>query len=256
MPAYHAGSRICNTVQRIPAGIANTMIVVDDASRDDTFALACTLPVRAYRNERNLGYGGNMKVCLTKGLETDGDLFIELHADGQYDPAVIPEALRALKPTDGVVLGSRFIESRKALDSGMPLVKFIANRALSALANWALGTHLSEFHSGFRVYTRHFLEQANFRANSDDHLFSFETLLQALFNGFTISEVPVTCRYEPGVTHVKFKKSTKYSFEMLWAIVRYYRARSGKPDPVFSAPTPLPHTVAEKHPLPTVVARH
>jgi glycosyltransferase involved in cell wall biosynthesis len=240
MPAYHAGERIINTFSRIPNEYQGDVIIVDDASRDDTFARAQTLPARVYRNEKNLGYGGNMKVCFAKGVATGGDVFVELHADGQYDPAVIREAVRALRPTDGIVLGSRFQEKGDALHHGMPVIKFIANRLLTAIANVTLGTRLTEFHSGFHVYTRKFLEQVNTRANSNDHLFSFEILLQALWAGFTIGEIPITCTYGEGVTQVKFRKGVKYAVEMLWAIVRYTLAKMGRRDPVFQSPRVFP----------------
>lgn len=234
MPAYHAGKQVINTFQRIPEEYRKDVIIVDDASTDDTFALASMLPARTYRNENNLGYGGNMKVCFDKGLQTKGDLFVELHADGQYDPGAIPRAMQALAPTDGIVLGSRFLRPSDALKHGMPLVKFVVNPLLTAAANMLLGTRLTEFHSGFHVYTRTFLEQVNYRANSDDHLFSFEILLQAMHAGFTISEIPIACSYGEGVTQMKVnRKSAKYVVGMFGAIGRYHRARAGRPDPSF-----------------------
>lgn len=243
MPAYHAGKRVINTFHRIPKEFSDNVIIVDDASKDDTFMHARTLPARAYRNERNRGYGGNMKVCLLKGLETPGDIFIELHADGQYDPSVIPDVLRALRPTDGMLLGSRLLQPGQALHHGMPFHKYVMNGVLTAIANWTLGTRLTEFHSGFRVYTRPYLERVNFLANSDDHLFSFETILQALYHGFTVTEIPVACTYEPGVQQMKIWKGMKYTVEMLWTLLRYHLAKAGSADPVFrQAEIPLTRT--------------
>lgn len=233
MPAYHAGKRIINACTRIPEEYAHDVLVSDDASADDTFACAQTLPVRASRNERNLGYGGNMKLLLQRGLETDGEVFIELHADGQYDPAVIPDVLHALKPTDGMLLGSRTLRGGEALRHGMPLHKYVMNWILTGVANAVLGTRLTEFHTGFRVYTRPYLERVNFLANSDDHLFSFETILQAVYSGFTVTEIPVVCTYEAGVRQMGLWKGVKYTVEMLWTLVRYALAKSGRPDPVF-----------------------
>jgi glycosyltransferase involved in cell wall biosynthesis len=234
MPAYRAGKHVVDTFQKIPRDIVDEVIIVDDASPDDTFALAQTLPARVYRNEHNLGYGGNMKICLQKGLDTKGEVFVELHADGQYDPKVIPQVLSALRASDGMLLGSRFLVSRHALHHGMPLLKYFMNKFLTAIANVALGTHLTEFQSGFRVYTRPFLERANFQANSNDHLFSFETILQALYGGFTVTEIPVVCTYGDDRTQMGIRKGVKYTVEMLWCLLRYWGAKAGRLDPVFT----------------------
>lgn len=235
IPAYRARERVIDTFNKIPPNLATEIIIVDDASPDNTYALASTLPAKVYKNEHNLGYGGNMKVCLAKGMASGGDIFVELHADGQYDPAIIPEILKKLKPTDGMLLGSRLMaESDQALTHGMPYLKYTVNKLLTGIANVSLGTHLTEFQSGFRVYTRQFLETIDFKANSNDHLFSFETILQALYNGFTITEIPVICTYEPGVTQMSIRKGIKYSTEMLWTLLRYRLAKAGRGDPVFN----------------------
>ena len=220
MPSYRAGKRVVDTYNRIPKDAVSEVIIVDDASPDDTFEYAKTLPAKVFRNEKNKGYGGNMKFLLQKGLETDGDIFIELHADGQYDPAVIPQAVAALRASDGMLLGSRVMTSKNALNNGMPFIKYIMNRILTMIANMALGSNLTEFHSGFRVYTRPFLEKVDVMKNSNDHLFSFETIVQALRNGFTVREIPVVCTYEPGVTQMNLKKGIKYTIEMLTALTR------------------------------------
>lgn len=233
MPAYRAGRRIVDTFQKIPQGLVEEIIIVDDASPDDTFEHAKTLPVPVFRNEKNHGYGGNMKILLGKGLETDADVFIELHADGQYDPGVIPEVLRALRESDGMLLGSRLMQSGRAREAGMSLLKYVVNIILTWIANVTLGTHLTEFQSGFRVYTRPFLERVNFQANSNDHLFSFETILQALYHGFTVTEIPVVCTYEPGVRQMDLRAGVKYTVEMLWTLARYHLAKAGRQDSVF-----------------------
>lgn len=240
MPAYRAGQRVVDTFQKIPRELVTDIIIIDDASPDDTFKLAQTLPARAYRNEHNLGYGGNMKVCLQKGLATDGDIFIELHADGQYDPRVIPQVLQALKPSDGMLLGSRLLVPEQALKHGMPPLKYVINKLLTTIANVSLQTQLTEFQSGFRVYTRPFLERINVQANSNDHLFSFQTILQALFAGFTITEIPVVCTYDADVTQMNLRKGIKYALEMLWTLARYWLAKMGRNDAVFPARQNIP----------------
>lgn len=235
MPAYKAGKRLLETFQKIPRKLVQEVIIVDDKSPDnnETFDLAKTLPARAYQNERNLGYGSNMKVMLKKALETDGDVFFELHADGQYSGQDLSRVLAALKPTDGMLLGSRLMESGMARKAGMSLLKYMVNIILTWIANVTLGTRLTEFQTGFRVYTRPFLERVSFEANSNDHLFSFETILQAIYHGFTITEIPVVCEYPPGITQMGLRKGIKYTTEMLWTLARYHLARAGRHDPVF-----------------------
>lgn len=228
MPSYRAGKRIVYTYKQIPLDVVDEVIIVDDASPDDTFEYAKTLPAQVFRNDTNKGYGGNMKICLQKGLEAQGDIFIELHADGQYSPAIIPVALAALAPTDGMLLGSRVMTSKNALQNGMPFIKYVMNKLLTMIANDVLGSRLTEFHSGFRVYTRQFLEKVNVFTNSDDHLFSFETIVQALQAGFTVREIPVICSYEPGVTQMNLKKGIKYTIEMLGMLARQILLTKGK----------------------------
>lgn len=242
MPAYRAGKRVVDTFQRIPQNLVSKVIISDDASPDDTFAQAKTLPDRqaglpvpVFQNEKNLGYGGNMKVLLQKGLETDGDVFVELHADGQYDPQEVARVLASLRPTDGMLLGSRLLRRGQAREAGMSLLKYVVNIVLTWIANITLGTQLTEFQSGFRVYTRPFLERVNFRANSNDHLFSFETILQALYCEFTVSEIPVVCVYEPGIREMGIRAGIKYTIEMFWTLARYHLARAGRRDPVFQS---------------------
>lgn len=228
MPSYRAGKLVVETYNRIPQTEVHEVIIADDASPDDTFEHAKTLPIRVYRNEKNLGYGGNMKNLLQMGLGAGGDIFIELHADGQYDPADIPRAVAALQPTDGMLLGSRVMTSQNALKNGMPFVKYIMNRLLTMIANVVLRSNLTEFHSGFRVYTRQLLETIDFKSDSNDHLFSFETIVQALRAGFTVREIPVVCTYEEGVTQMSLKKGIKYTVEMLGTLFKYASYKKDK----------------------------
>lgn len=234
MPAYKAGQRVVETFNKIPPGVADEVIIVDDCSPDNTYEHVRALPAMVLRNEKNLGYGGNMKQMLRLGLAAGGDIFVELHADGQYDPAVIPQVLAVLRPSDGMLLGSRLKERGQALQHGMSPLKYVVNVWLTSLANLVLGSQLTEFQSGFRVYTRPFLEVAAFEAASDDHLFSFETIEQALYHGFMVGEIPVVCRYGEGRTEMSLLKGAKYSIEMTWALVRFWLAKAGWPDHVFA----------------------
>src|SRR5688572_8245650 len=125
MPAYRAGQRVIDTFYKIPLNLVDEVIVVDDASPDDTYTYAKTLPAQVFRNEHNLGYGGNLKVCLQKGLAAGGDILVELHADGQYDPRVLPEVLQKLRATDGLLLGSRLMQKGQAVTHGMSQLKYV-----------------------------------------------------------------------------------------------------------------------------------
>ncbi len=221
MPAYNASKTIQESYRKLPKNNIHEVILVDDASTDNTYAVAKKLPILVYRNAINLGYGGNLKVCLAKALERNADIVIEYHPDNQYDPKDLPLFIdKAIQGYD-FALGSRFIHPKEALTNKMPLVKFIANRAMSFIDEFILGIELSEFHSGFRMYTRRMLESIPYKQNSDDYLFSFEVIVQAVFCGLTIAEVPISCKYHPYMHTANLKRSTIYALGTFTTLTQY-----------------------------------
>jgi glycosyltransferase involved in cell wall biosynthesis len=233
LPAYFAEHTVKNVYARIPRDCVDEIILVDDGSSDRTAEVAASLGVLTFRNERNLGYGGNVKVCLDRALERGAHIVIEVHPDDQYDPAAIPEALRMMAKGYDLVLGSRFMERGEARGHGMPRWKFVSNRVLSGLARVVLREPLTEFHTGFRLYHRRLLERVDYHSNANDYLFSFEIIAQARFIGARIAEVPVTCRYYQGVTQVGFRAGLRYAAGMVGVLARYVSARAGRPSATF-----------------------
>lgn len=233
MPAYFAGRTLLNVYKKIPKEYIDEIIVVDDASEDQIESVAQKLDIRFYRNERNLGYGGNLKICIQKALETGADILIELHPDDQYDPSAIPDALKKLDQGYDFVMGSRFLKWGSALKHAMPFWKYAINRLSTLPARLILGAKLTDFHSGFRVYRREFLERVAYQNNDNDYLFSFEIIAQAAYFNFRIGEVSVTCRYFPNATQINFAKSMKYGLGALRTLWTYLRGKMGIPHALF-----------------------
>lgn len=225
MPAHNAANTLESSYKRLPKQYIDEVILIDDASQDNTFEIAKKLNLTTFRNKINLGYGGNLKICLTKALERNADIIIEFHPDNQYDPKNLPLFLK--KATEGYdfALGSRFIHPKEALDRHMPLIKFIANRLLTFIDQFILGIELSEFHSGFRMYTRNLLENVPYLQNSDDYLFSFEIIVQAVFFRFKISEVQISCDYHPTMHTANLRKSTIYALGTFKTLLQYIKSR-------------------------------
>lgn len=243
MPAYNAAKTIRSSYQKIPKALVDEIILVDDASTDKTYQIAKKLPITVYRNAQNLGYGGNLKVCLSNALKRRADIVIEYHPDDQYDPKDLSLFIQKAKEGYDFALGSRFIFPKEAIAKKMPLIKFIANRAMSFIDELVLGIEMSEFHSGFRMYTRKLLERIPFRQNSDDYLFSFEIIVQTIYWGFRVAEVPVSCRYHPSMHTANLSRSTIYAlgtFKTLWQylVAKYFRFQRGPF--LFIKPAPCP----------------
>jgi len=221
MPAYNAESTLAISYSRIPKKYIDEVILVDDASTDNTFEIAKKLPIKAYRNEINLGYGGNLKVCLTKALENGADLIIEFHPDNQYGPENLPMFLEKAREGNDFALGSRFIHPKEALERKMPLTKFIANRGLTFIDQFVLGIELSEFHSGFRLYTRKLLKSIPYLQNSDNYLFSFEIIVQSVYFKFKVAEIQVACDYHPKMHTANLYHSTIYAIGTFQTLAQY-----------------------------------
>ncbi|MCM8776079.1 MAG: glycosyltransferase family 2 protein [Candidatus Omnitrophica bacterium] len=222
MPAYNASKTLRATYERIPLNYVDEIILVDDASHDDTFAEAEKLGIRCIRHRHNLGYGGNQKTCYTEALREGADIVIMLHPDGQYDPAFVGAILEPIiRGEADVVLGSRMLDRKKALEGKMPLYKFTSNIFLTTLENWVLGKTLSEYHTGYRAYSRHFLETIPFMRNSDDFVFDTQILVQAVYFHMRIAEIPVTTRYFKDASSVGLKASIIYGLKTLGVLMQY-----------------------------------
>ena len=238
MPAYRAEKTLEECYRAIPLGIVDEVLLVDDASDDATLAVAERLGIRAHRHPVNRGYGGNQKTCYRLALEAGADIVVMLHADYQYEPKLIP-AMAAMVASDvyDVVLGSRIL-GNTALAGGMPLYKYVFNRALTFAQNILVGSKLSEFHTGYRAFSRKVLETLPLAANSDDFVFDNQMLVQALACGMTIGEISCPTKYFPEASQISFRRSLRYGFGVLWTscIYRLWRWKLVRPRFLSSAP--------------------
>ena len=227
LPAYRAAKTLQEVVGDIPPGHADRILLVDDASADATVSVATALRLDVIRHTRNLGYGGNQKTCYGQALRMGADVVVMLHPDGQYDPAIIPNLCRVIEKGEAdIVLGSRWLGIDPA-KAGMPWWKRIGNRFLTTAENRVLGLHLSEYHTGYRAYSRGFLEAIPFLENSNDFVFDTQVLIQAAAFGFKIGEVPAIGKYHEDASSVSFLTSTVYGLKTLAALVRYVSHRAG-----------------------------
>ncbi|MGI8608615.1 MAG: glycosyltransferase family 2 protein [Candidatus Dormibacteria bacterium] len=228
MPAYNAAATLGSTIAEIPEGVADVIILVDDNSRDNTVRVAQDLNLTVIRHPHNVGYGGNQKSCYMEALRQGADVVVMLHPDGQYDPGILGEMIDKVR-NDGydLVMGSRFAEPGQAKAGGMPWWKILANRFLSRCENAVLGLDLSEYHTGYRAYSRRFLDSVPFLRNSNDFVFDTQILLQAAAFKFLVAEVPVSTRYFPEASSVNFKVSTIYGLKTMACLGRYMLDRAG-----------------------------
>ena len=226
MPARNVARTVQATFDAIPPGTVDEIVLVDNASSDDTASLAEKLGITVVRHPVDRGYGGSLKTCLATALELGADLILELHPDNQYPAELVPDLLETSKdPAIGLVMGSRFLPPRRALDGGMPLWKYVSNRALSRMNGMLLGVHLSEFHTGFRVYNARCVERIPFHENSDDFVFSFEIIAQTVQAGFRVAEIPASARYHEEASSNPLRGSIKYGLGTLGAGIRYRLGR-------------------------------
>ena len=228
MPAYKAALTLPATKAAIPDGIVDSIIVVDDNSPDDTVQVAQELGVHVIPHPHNVGYGGNQKTCYMEALRQGADVVVMLHPDGQYDPGILREMVEPI--IDGradMTLGSRFLRPGGPRVGGMPFYKFVANRFLTTLENAALGTHFSELHTGYRAYSRTFLETVPFLRNSNDFVFDSQIIAQSVAFDMRTTEVPVETRYFPEASSIDFRSSSIYGLKTLWVMVRYRLHRRG-----------------------------
>lgn len=216
LPAYNAEKTLEKTVKDIPKGSVDAIILVDDASSDKTVRVAKKLKLRTFVHKKNLGYGGNQKMCYTEALKLGADIVVMLHPDYQYDPKLIPLLIEPIKKGYfDIMLGSRIRSRKEALAGGMPLYKYVSNRFLTILENLALGLSLSEYHTGYRAFHRKVLEKVDFKKFSNDFIFDQEIIIAAHKKGFTIGEISVPVKYFPEASSISFRRSSKYGLEVL-----------------------------------------
>ncbi len=222
MPAFNAAATLERTFRDIPPATADEVILVDDGSRDNTVEIARRLGITVIQHEKNEGYGSNQKTCYREALARGADVVIMLHPDYQYDSRLIPFFLGYLDlRVCDVMLGNRIRTRQEALRGGMPLYKYVSNRALTFVENVVLGQNLGDFHSGFRLYRREVLEQIPFERNSNGFAFDSEFLVQAAYHGFRMGDAPVPVRYFPEASSIDFWKSLRYGLETLALLGKY-----------------------------------
>jgi glycosyltransferase involved in cell wall biosynthesis len=227
LPAYNAEKTLTRTLDEIPLEYRRNIILVDDASRDNTVEVARQAGISVIVHPKNRGYGGNQKTCYTAALERGADLIVMLHPDHQYDAKVIPQLICPILAEEAnAVFGSRMLGGHP-LEGGMPWWKYVANVLLTAFANIVFRRFLTEIHSGFRAYSRKYLETVRFMENSDDFIFDTEIIAQGMMCNLTFQEVPITTRYFPEASSINLRRSIVYGFGILGVLIRFWLHRTG-----------------------------
>lgn len=222
MPAYNAEKTLQKTLESIPDGSVDHVILVDDCSSDGTVELAKSLGIEVHEHKNNTGYGGNQKTCYKAALSANADVVVMLHPDNQYDASLIPFFTGFVD--HGVcdfMLGTRIRTRREALMGGMPFYKYLMNRLLTLTMNIILGQNLSEGHSGFRVYSAKMLEHIPFEKNADDFSFDAELIMQAVYFGYKLGDAPMPVRYFMEASSISFKNSSIYGLKILKTLMKF-----------------------------------
>lgn len=228
LPAYNAARTLEKTYAEIPMEIVDEVILVDDASRDETSDLAKSIGIQhVIRHEQNKGYGGNQKTCYNKAIELNGDIIIMLHPDYQYTPKLILAMSSIIaNGVYPVVFGSRIL-GKGALKGGMPMYKYIFNRMLTFFQNILMGQKLSEYHTGYRAFDANVLKTVNFDKCSDDFVFDNEITAQICLKGFEIAEVTCPTKYFPEASSINFKRSSIYGLGVLRTSIMFRLQKMG-----------------------------
>jgi len=221
LPAYNAEKTLQRTLHEIPQEYHENILLVDDASTDNTVELAKSLGLLVVQHPKNRGYGGNQKTCYKAALEMGADLVVMVHPDHQYDARIIPHLIDPIISGDAdAVFGSRMLGG-KPLENGMPKYKYYANILLTAFANMIFKRYLTEIHSGFRAYSKKYLELIRFEENSNDFVFDTEIIAQGMANDLFFQEVPIETRYFPEASSINFRRSVVYGFGVLCVLIKY-----------------------------------
>ncbi|MCX6274030.1 MAG: glycosyltransferase family 2 protein [Bacteroidetes bacterium] len=228
LPAYNAAATLEKTFSEIPFDIVDEVVLVDDASKDDTFHVAENLGIRhIIRHKENKGYGGNQKSCYDKARELNADIVIMLHPDYQYTPKLIAAMTSIIaNGVYPVVLGSRIL-GMGALKGGMPLYKYIFNRFLTLSQNILMRQKLSEYHTGYRAFSREVLEKINYHANSNDFVFDNQMLAQVFYAGFEVAEITCPTKYDESSSSINLARSITYGLGVLRTSFQYFFAKTG-----------------------------
>lgn len=222
LPAYNAAKTLKRTLDEIPPEFRKNIILVDDASKDETADMARQAGLTVFVHPQNRGYGGNQKTCYSESLAAGADLVVMLHPDHQYDAKVIPQMVQPILDGEAdAVFGSRMLGGHP-LEGGMPWWKFNANVLLTATANIVFRRYLTEIHSGFRAYSRKYLETVRFMENSNDFIFDTEIIAQGMMNKLTFQEVPITTRYFAEASSINLQRSIVYGFGILAVLFKYW----------------------------------
>ncbi|MGD0016331.1 MAG: glycosyltransferase family 2 protein [Verrucomicrobiia bacterium] len=223
LPAYQAAKTLERTVDEIPRDVVDDVVLVDDASDDSTVETAQRLGLKTIVHDRNLGYGGNQKTCYREALKLGANIIVMLHPDYQYSPRLIGAMAQMIASGHyDVVLGSRIL-AQSALGGGMPLYKYISNRLLTLIQNLIMGQKLSEYHTGYRAFTREVLESLPLATYSDDFVFDNQMLCGAISAGFRIGEISCPARYFPEASSINFRRSVVYGFGVLKCALQHAR---------------------------------
>jgi glycosyltransferase involved in cell wall biosynthesis len=228
MPAYRAAKTVEQTYREIPKGCFDEVLVVDDASPDDTVAVVekMGLPIRTH--SQNRGYGGNQKTCYDWAIERGADIVVLLHPDYQYAPHKVPELVEPIRSGRAdFTFGSRFKDGGKPMKGGMPLYRYVGNRFTTMVENLVLGTSFAELHSGMKAYSRRFLELIDYHSLSDQFVFDSQMVIRAVLLGFRIDEIPIPTRYAKDSSSVGILNSFRYileTFQALFTSVRQQRS--------------------------------
>ena len=228
LPAYNAARTLKRTYEAIPKDWVDEIILIDDASRDDTVKVAKSLGLRVFQHSINRGYGGNQKTCYQEALKLGADIAVMVHPDFQYDPAFIPELIAPIaKDECDAVFGSRMLIRGGALAGGMPYWKFLANKFLTGIENLVLGLSLTEYHSGFRAYSRRVISELPIDKNSDDFVFDTEIIAQMKIARLRIREIPISTHYFGEASMIGFWRSTQYGVAILGVMGKYLLFKMG-----------------------------